>query len=65
MKLIRKFNDFFLFRSIRKVNDYQLGPEIKGSNTAGPLNCIKTFLAVKDDCFYRLKILYENPGIIN
>lgn len=44
------------------IRDFQLGPEIKGSNT-GPLNCIKTYLAIKDNAFYRLKVLQiENPG---
>lgn len=33
-----------------------IGPEIKG-NTAGPLNCIKTYLAKKNGNFYKLKVL--------
>ncbi|KAG5667935.1 hypothetical protein PVAND_015900 [Polypedilum vanderplanki] len=49
----------------RKIHDYQLGPEIKGQNT-GPLNCIKTYLARKDDEFYRLKVLtIENYDEVN
>ncbi len=50
------------FRSMRTIRDYKLGPEIKGSNT-GPLNCIKTFLAMKENNFYRIKVLQiDNPG---
>lgn len=33
-----------------------MGPEIKG-NSAGPLNCIKTYLAKRDDEFFKLKVL--------
>lgn len=33
-----------------------MGPEIRG-NTAGPLNCIKIYLAKKGEEFYKLKVL--------
>jgi hypothetical protein len=46
---------------VRTISDFTVGPEIKG-NTAGPLNCIKTYLAKKDEEFYKLKVLtIENP----
>lgn len=45
-----------LRRQIRTIADFKLGPEIKG-NSAGPLNCIKTYLAKKDEEFYKLKVL--------
>jgi serine/threonine-protein kinase 40 len=41
----------------RRIGDFQLGPEIKNGNVAGPLNCIKVYLAKKNDEFYRLKVL--------
>lgn len=48
-------------RHFRKIDEYILGPEVKG-NQAGPLHCIKTYLAKKDENFYKLKILaIENP----
>lgn len=34
-----------------------MGPEIKNGNVTGPLNCIKVYLAKKNDEFYRLKVL--------
>lgn len=46
---------------MRTISDFIVGPEIKG-NTAGPLNCIKTYLAKKDEEFFKLKVLtIENP----
>lgn len=50
-------------RQIRKIADFVVGPEIRGpGNTAGPLNCIKTYLAKKGDEFYKLKVLtVDNP----
>lgn len=51
----------FLRRQIRKIGDFIAGPEIRG-NTAGPLNCIKTFLAKRGNEFFKLKVLtVDNP----
>jgi hypothetical protein len=70
-----KFNQFnnlifFFFlknknirRNLRKINDYILGPSIKTNNNSSTLNCIKIYLARKDNQFFRLKTLViENPG---
>lgn len=41
----------------RHINDFQLGPEIKNGNLTGPLNCIKVYLAKRNEEFFRLKVL--------
>lgn len=50
----------FLFfvenRQTRKIGDFHVGPEIRG-NAAGPLTCIKTYLARKNEEFFKLKVL--------
>ena len=46
----------FIYRHLRKISDFIVGPEIKG-NSAGPLTCIKTYLAKRNDEFYKLKVL--------
>lgn len=46
----------FFTRLTRKIGDFIVGPELRG-NAAGPLTCIKTYLAKKDDEFYKLKVL--------
>lgn len=43
------------------IGNFIVGPEIKG-NTAGPLNCIKTYLAKKDEEFFKLKVLLTVEG---
>lgn len=50
----------FSCRQIRTIVDFIVGPEIKLS--AGPLHCVKTYLAIKDDEFFKLKVLtIDNP----
>ncbi|CAG9805386.1 unnamed protein product [Chironomus riparius] len=66
--IVKRFRTSFLsssVRNVRKIHDFQVGPEIVKSN-AGPLNCIRTYLAKKDETFYRLKVLtVENPDEVN
>lgn len=59
MKCVDKFLTIFksIFRHTRHINDFQLGPEIKNGNLTGPLNCIKVYLAKRNEEFYRLKVL--------
>ena len=44
---------------MKRIEDFIVGPEIKG-NTAGPLNCIKIYLAKKGQAFYKLKVLLSD-----